>query len=189
MCIRDSVGTSLPYAHNADGSIMTTMSGNYSAQDMSLGDFDGDGQYEIVMKWRSGSTDPMYSDPIYNAKSLNTGVEYVDVYKMDGTLLFRVEMGYNVACSNDHENNLYVQDFDGDGKSELILKTALGTQIGNWDEASQKVVYPETLDTVVGGEDGLASTTTCLLYTSFLQVRATQKATSIVSGPVKKEYA
>ncbi len=154
------VGTSLPYAHNEDGSIMTTMSGSYSPQDMSLGDFDGDGQYEIVMKWRSGSTDPMYSDPIYNAKSLNTGVEYVDVYKMDGTMLFRVEMGYNVACSNDHENNLYVQDFDGDGKSELILKTALGTQIGNWDEEAQTVVYPETLDTVVGGEDGLASTTT-----------------------------
>lgn len=153
-------GESLPYAHNEDGSIMTTMSGGYSPQDMSLGDFDGDGQYEIVMKWRSGSTDPMYSDPIYNARSLNTGLEYVDVYKMDGTLMFRVEMGYNVACSNDHENNLYVQDFDGDGKSELILKTALGTQIGNWSEDAQTVVYPETLDTVVGGEDGLNSTTT-----------------------------
>lgn len=73
---------------------------------------------------------------------LDRGLEYVDVYKMDGTLMFRVEMGYNVACSNDHENNLYVQDFDGDGKSELILKTALGTQIGNWSEDAQTVVYP-----------------------------------------------
>ena len=153
-------GPSLPYAMNEDGSFKTTMSGGYSAQDMTLGDFDGDGQYEIVMKWRSNSKDPMYSDPIYSPNNLESGLEYVDCYKIDGTLLFRIEMGYNVGCSNDHENNLYCQDFDGDGKSELILKTALGTQIGNWDEASQTVVYPETLDTVVGGEDGLNATTT-----------------------------
>lgn len=152
------VGTSLPYAMNEDGSINTTMSGGYSAQDMTLGDFDGDGQYEIVMKWRSNSKDPMYSDPIYSPTNLESGLEYVDCYKIDGTLLFRIEMGYNVSCANDHENNLYCQDFDGDGKSELILKTALGTQIGNWDEATQTVVYPENLDTVVGGEDGLNST-------------------------------
>ena len=152
-------GTSLPYAHNEDGSIMTTMSGKFTTQDMSVGDFDGDGQYEIVVKWRTNSQDPMYSDPIYSPKNLTAGTEYIDVYKLDGTLLFRVDMGYNVAASNDHETNLFVQDFDGDGKSELILKTNPGTRIGNWSEEAQDVIYPNTLETVVGGEDGLKSTT------------------------------
>jgi chitodextrinase len=40
-----------------------------------------------------------------------------------------------------------------------MVKTGLGTRIGNWDEASQTVVYPDTLETVVGGEDGLQTTT------------------------------
>ena len=79
------------------------------------------------------------------------------MYKQDGTLLFRVDMGYNVRAANDHETTLFAEDFDGDGKSELMLKTALGTRIGNWDEASQSVVYPDS--GVVGGEDGLNSTT------------------------------
>ena len=151
-------GASLPYAHNEDGSIVTAMSNSYSTQDMTTGDFDGDGQYEIVVKWRSNSPDPMMSDPIYGPNGMISAPEFIDVYKMDGTLLFRVDMGYNVKSGNDHENNLMVQDFDNDGKSELMLKTGLGTRIGNWDEASQDVVYPDTLDTVVGGEDGLAST-------------------------------
>ena len=101
----------------------------------------------------------MYSEPIFGGANTTTAPEYVDVYKQDGTLLFRVDMGYNVRAANDHETTLFAEDFDGDGKSELMLKTALGTRIGNWDEASQSVVYPDTLATVVGGEDGLDTTT------------------------------
>ncbi|MDR2252306.1 MAG: hypothetical protein LBD97_00340, partial [Bifidobacteriaceae bacterium] len=152
-------GTSLPYALTSGGAIDTRQSSGYSTHDMTVGDFDGDGEYEIVVKWRSTQTDPMYSEPIYSGANITTAPEYVDVYKLDGTLLFRVDMGYNVKSSNDHENILFAQDFDGDGKAELMLKTALGTRIGNWDEASQTVVYPDTLATVVGGQDGLNSTT------------------------------
>lgn len=152
-------GTSLPYAKTADGAIFTAQSGSYSTHDMTVGDFDGDGEYEIVVKWRSTQVDPMYSEPIFGGANTTTAPEYVDVYKQDGTLLFRVDMGYNVRAANDHETTLFAEDFDGDGKSELMLKTALGTRIGNWDEASQSVVYPDTLATVVGGEDGLNTTT------------------------------
>ena len=101
----------------------------------------------------------MYSEPIFGGGSTTTAPEYIDVYKQDGTLLFRVDMGYNVRAANDHETTLFAEDFDGDGKSELMLKTALGTRIGNWDEASQTVVYPDTPRTVVGGEDGQKATT------------------------------
>ena len=152
-------GTSLPYAKTESGAIATGMSGAYSTHDMTVGDFDGDGEYEIVVKWRSTQVDPMYSEPIFGGANTTTAPEYIDVYKQDGTLLFRVDMGYNVRAANDHETTLFAEDFDGDGKSELMLKTALGTRIGNWDEASQSVVYPDTLATVVGGDDGLATTT------------------------------
>lgn len=150
-------GTSLPYAKTETGAIHTSQSAPYSTHDMTVGDFDGDGEYEIVVKWRSTQQDPMYSEPIFGGSNTTTAPEYIDVYKQDGTLLFRVDMGYNVRAANDHETTLFAEDFDGDGKSELMLKTALGTRIGNWDEASQTVVYPDS--GVVGGEDGLNSTT------------------------------
>ncbi|OLS34074.1 hypothetical protein [Bacillus sp. MRMR6] len=152
-------GTKLPYAKTSTGAIHTSQSSTYATHDMTVGDFDGDGEYEIVVKWRSTQTDPMYSEPIFNGRSTTTAPEYIDVYKLDGTLLFRVDMGYNVKSSNDHENTLFAQDFDNDGKAELMLKTGIGTRIGNWDEESQSVIYPDTLNTVVGGEDGLNATT------------------------------
>lgn len=152
-------GTRLPYAKTETGAIHTSLSAPYSTHDMTVGDFDGDGEYEIVVKWRSTQVDPMYSEPIFGGSNTTTAPEYIDVYKQDGTLLFRVDMGYNVRAANDHETVLFAEDFDGDGKAELMLKTALGTRIGNWDETTQSVVYPDTLETVVGGEDGLNATT------------------------------
>lgn len=151
-------GTKLPYAKTETGAIHTSQSAPYTTHDMTTGDFDGDGEYEIVVKWRSTQQDPMYSEPIFGGGNTTTAPEYVDVYKQDGTLMMRVDMGYNVRAGNDHETTLFAGDFDSDGTSELMLKTALGTRIGNWDEASQSVVYPDTLDTVVGGEDGLNAT-------------------------------
>ena len=151
-------GTSLPYAKTDGGAIYTSLSSPYATQDMTTGDFDGDGEYEIVVKWRSNQADPSYSEPIFRGADTTTAPEYVDVYKQDGTLMFRVEMGYNARAGNDHETTLFAGDFDTDGRSELMLKTALGTRIGNWDEKTQSVVYPDTRDAVVGGRDGLNST-------------------------------
>ncbi|HEX5858220.1 MAG TPA: hypothetical protein VFY91_08945 [Microbacterium sp.] len=150
-------GTKLPYAKTDSGAIYTSQSAPYSTHDMTVGDFDGDGEYEIVVKWRSTQQDPMYSEPIFGGGNTTTAPEYIDVYKQDGTLLFRVDMGYNVRSANDHETTLFAEDFDGDGTSELMLKTALGTRIGNWDEASQSVIYTDA--GVVGGADGLNATT------------------------------
>jgi hypothetical protein len=166
-------GESLPYALNDDGSVYTTMSSAYSTHDMTVGDFDGDGEYEIVVKWRGTQQDPMYSEPIYGGSNTTTAPEYIDVYKLDGTLLFRVDMGYNVRANNDHETTLFAEDFDEDGVSELMLKTALGTRIGNWDEEQQQVVYENSLATVVGGEDGLASTTDA--FKEYFQTGATDQ--------------
>ena len=152
-------GESLPFARTPSGAIETSLSSEYRTQDMSVGDFDGDGEYEIVVKWRAESPDPMFSDPIYRSDYNLSAPEYIDVYKLNGKLLMRIDMGYNVKSSNDHETMLHVQDFNRDGKAEIILKTAPGTRVGRWDEEQGRVVYPDDPRHVVGGEEGLLCTT------------------------------
>ena len=156
-------GESLPFARTPSGGIETSLSAEYHTQDMSIGDFDGDGEYEIVVKWRAESPDPMFSDPIYRSDFNLSAPEYIDVYKLSGKLLMRIDMGYNVKSSNDHETMLHVQDFNRDGRAEIILKTASGTRVGFWDEARGCVVYPNDQDHVVGGEEGLRCTTDCFI--------------------------
>lgn len=100
-----------------DGTVCT-----YTENDCSVGDADGDGQYEIFVKW-----DPSNSQD--NSKNGYTGNVFIDCYKLDGTLLWRVDLGKNIRAGA-HYTQFMVYDFDGDGKSELICKTADGTKDG-----------------------------------------------------------
>ncbi len=94
----------------------------YSANDASVGDVDGDGQYEIFLKW-----DP--SNAHDNSQSGYTGNVYMDVYRLDGTRLWRVDLGRNIRAGA-HYTQFVVYDFDGDGKAEMAVKTAPGTKDG-----------------------------------------------------------
>lgn len=94
----------------------------YSPNDCSVGDLDGDGEYEIVVKW-----DPSNSQD--NSYYGITGNVYLDAYKLDGTFLWRVDLGRNIRAGA-HYTQFLVYDFDGDGISELICKTAPGTVDG-----------------------------------------------------------
>lgn len=95
----------------------------YSPNDCSVGDVDGDGEYEIFVKW-----DPSNSQD--NSYYGITGNVYIDCYKLDGTKLWRVDLGKNIRAGA-HYTQFLVYDFDGDGSSELICKTAPGTIDGN----------------------------------------------------------
>lgn len=97
-----------------DGSTCT-----YTPNDASVGDLDGDGQYEIILKW-----DP--SNAQDNSKDGYTGNVYIDAYKMDGTFIWRVDLGVNIRAGA-HYTQFMVYDFDGDGRSEMVCKTADGT--------------------------------------------------------------
>lgn len=91
----------------------------YTPGDSSYGDLDGDGEYEIVMLWNP--------DDAKDAASVGqTGKVYVDAYKLDGTFLWRIDMGYNIRAGA-HDTMLCIADFDSDGASEIILRTADGT--------------------------------------------------------------
>lgn len=91
----------------------------YSPNDCSVGDVDGDGEYEIFVKW-----DPSNSQD--NSLKAYTSNVYIDCYKLDGTKLWRVDLGRNIRAGA-HYTQFMVYDFDGDGKAELMCKTAPGT--------------------------------------------------------------
>lgn len=95
---------------------------DYHPNDCSTGDVDGDGQYEIIMKW-----DP--SNRQDNAVDGYTAPTIFDCYKLDGTRLWRINLGPNIR-SGSHYTQFLVYDFDGDGKAEMICKTAPGTLDG-----------------------------------------------------------
>ncbi len=94
----------------------------YSANDASVGDLDGDGRYEIVLKW-----DPSNSKD--NSQPGCTGNVLLDAYAMDGTQLWRIDLGPNIRAGAHYTQHM-VYDFDGDGVSEVVVKTAPGTLDG-----------------------------------------------------------
>jgi len=94
----------------------------YTANDCSVGDLDGDGEYEIILKWApSNSKRPPQRG--------FTGNTYLDAYKMDGTMLWRIDLGPNIR-SGAATTNFLVFDFDGDGCAEVCCKTGDGTVDG-----------------------------------------------------------
>ncbi|WP_299166834.1 rhamnogalacturonan lyase [uncultured Arthrobacter sp.] len=118
--------TDIPLQKPANGVTPAGESYTYSASDMSLGDADGDGDYEYVVKWEPS-----------NSKDVSqvgyTGNTYIDTYTMDGTLLHRIDLGVNIR-SGAHYTQFMVYDFDGDGRTEMMMKTAPGTTVTQYTD-------------------------------------------------------
>ncbi|ACT00690.1 OmpL47-type beta-barrel domain-containing protein [Paenibacillus sp. JDR-2] len=112
----------VPLDKPADGVTSAGEAYTYRANDASVGDLDGDGKYEIVLKW-----DPSNSKD--NSQAGITGNTYLDAYKMDGKRLWRIDMGPNIR-SGAHYLHPMVYDLDGDGKAEVAARTADGTVDG-----------------------------------------------------------
>ncbi|MCW1913356.1 rhamnogalacturonan lyase [Luteolibacter sp. GHJ8] len=136
---------------------------DYRPGDCSAADLDGDGEYEIVVHQVSRGRD--------NSFTGMTGTPVLDAYKLDGTHLWRIDLGINIR-EGEHYTQFMVYDLDGDGRAELACKTADGTKDGtgttigdatkdwrNKEERSQKfgriLSGPEYL-TVFDGRTGAA---------------------------------
>ncbi|GAA4932415.1 rhamnogalacturonan lyase [Streptomyces coeruleoprunus] len=93
----------------------------YSANDASVGDLDGDGAYELVLKWvPSNATDVANSGTC-------TGPTVFDAYELNGTRLWRIDLGTNVR-SGSHYDSFQVYDYNGDGRAEMAVRTSDGSR-------------------------------------------------------------
>lgn len=122
--------------------------GAYTPGDASYGDLDGDGEYEIVMLWNP-------SDAKDAASSGRTGKVFMDAYKLDGTFMWRIDMGFNIRAGA-HDTMLNVADFDGDGRAEVMVRTADGTIDGQGNvigDASKGDTYENSWAAMNGGKN------------------------------------
>lgn len=106
-----------------DGGI--TPDGNtysYTANDASVGDVDGDGEYEIILKWEPTNAHD-------NAHDGYTGPVLLDCYRLTGERLWRIDLGINIRAGA-HYTQFMVYDLDGDGRAEVVAKTSDGTKDG-----------------------------------------------------------
>ena len=138
----------------------------YTPGDCSVGDVDGDGNYEIILKW-----DP--SNAHDNSHDGYTGHVYFDCYKLNGKMLWRIDMGRNIRAGA-HYTQFMVYDLDGDGKAEVVMKTADGTidgagrvigdaevdNVGDRGRLTGRIVSGSEYLTVFNGENGRAMYTT-----------------------------
>ncbi|GAA1183185.1 rhamnogalacturonan lyase [Streptomyces hebeiensis] len=133
----------------------------YEANDASVGDLDGDGDLDIVLKWQPTNAKD-------NSQSGTTGNTVVDGYTLQGQRLWRIDLGRNIR-SGAHYTQFQVFDYDGDGTAEVAMKTADGTVDGagkvigsasadHRDSSGYVLTGPEFL-TVFNGRTGAARST------------------------------
>lgn len=109
----------VPLRKPADGVTPDGKAYTYAMNDGSAADLDGDGNYELIVKWQPSNAKD-------NSQAGYTGPTYLDAYKLDGTRLWRLDLGPNIRAGA-HYTSFLAYDFDGDGKAEVMLKTADGS--------------------------------------------------------------
>ncbi len=141
----------------------------YTPNDTSVGDLDGDGEYEIIVhltgRARDNSRAGITDEPIFHA------------YKLDGTLLWSINLGKNIR-EGAHYTQFLVYDFDGDGRAELICKTADGTVDG-----IGKVIGDAKADYRTQGEDLVPSRDPSGSVTTPDGKRMASRAGYVLAGP------
>jgi rhamnogalacturonan endolyase len=133
----------------------------YSPNDASVGDLDGDGEYEIILhqtgRGRDNSSSGLTDPPIFQA------------YKLDGTFLWEINLGKNIR-EGAHYTQFMVYDLDGDGIAEFACKTADGTIDGkgkvigdstkDYRNKNGKILDGPEFFTIFSGKTGEALATT-----------------------------
>lgn len=93
----------------------------YAPGDVSVGDLDGDGAYEIIVHQTGRGAD--------NSQNGLTSEPVLQAYKLDGTFLWEINLGKNIR-EGAHYTQFMVYDLDSDGRAEVVCKTADGTKDG-----------------------------------------------------------
>ncbi|MFF7813784.1 rhamnogalacturonan lyase [Streptomyces sp. NPDC007945] len=112
----------VPISAPAGGTTPDGVAYTYEANDAATGDLDGDGRLDLVLKWQPTNAKD-------NSQAGYTGNTVIDGVKLDGTRLWRIDLGRNIR-SGAHYTQFQVYDYDGDGRAEVAVKTADGTRDG-----------------------------------------------------------
>jgi rhamnogalacturonan endolyase len=124
----------------------------YTANDCSVGDLDGDGTYEIIVHLTGRARD--------NSQAGVTDEPLLQAYKLDGTFLWQINLGKNIR-DGAHYTQFMVYDLDGDGRAELVCKTADGTVDGTGRVIGDATAdYRTQGDSLVPSRDKTGSVTT-----------------------------
>jgi hypothetical protein len=184
---RPSSGKTLPNKYGSVGKAATSSFPNgqtysYTPNDCSVADLDGDGEYEIIVKW-----DPTNSQD--NSYYGLTGNVYIDAYKLDGKQLWRIDLGMNIRAGA-HYTQFLVYDFDGDGKAELICKTAPGTidGAGNYvlmNNDNPKADYRNKDTTQISGSQMLGTVLSGPEYLTLFNGLSGKELHTIAYNPVR----
>lgn len=89
----------------------------YNIDDGAIADLDGDGDYEILLR----------RTPSMDVKTRTT-YPLIEAYKTDGTHLWTIDEGPNEI--NEIDINIFAYDMNGDGKSEVVMRSFEGTTDG-----------------------------------------------------------
>jgi rhamnogalacturonan endolyase len=133
----------------------------YTLGDVSVGDLDGDGEYEVVVKIQQRPRDNSFTGA--------TGNTQLQAYKVDGTLLWSIQMGPNIR-EGEHYTQFMVYDLDGDGRAEIAVKTAdatvdgtgkvIGDAAARWARADGRIEDGPEYFTIFDGRTGRELATT-----------------------------
>ncbi len=133
----------------------------YTPNDASAGDLDGDGRYDLVVHQAGRGRD--------NGANGSTDEPLLEAYKLDGTFLWRINLGKNIR-EGAHYTQFMVYDLDGDGRAEVACKTADGTIDGtgkvigdstkHWVGTDGKIMAGPEFFTIFDGKTGAALATT-----------------------------
>jgi rhamnogalacturonan endolyase len=152
----------IPIQKPADGTTPDGQRYSYEANDGSAADLDGDGTYELIVKWQPTNAHD-------NSHRGYTGNTILDAYRLDGKRLWRIDLGRNIRAGA-HYTTFLAYDFDGDGKAEVMLKTADGTVDGvghvigdaraDYRNSNGYILEGPEFLTVFNGQTGAAMATT-----------------------------
>lgn len=139
---------------------LQTLPSGYYTMHVNVGDLDGDGKYDYIVKRMNDDRSPVQ----------------VEAYKSDGTFLWRINLGPNIETYNTAMTSpLVVSDLNSDGKAEVLIKTGEGTKFGD--------------GAVIGDTNNDGITNYCNTSLTTYQVLSGPEFISVVDGMTGKELS